>query len=328
MSSTSGIEWTGATWNPVVGCTPVSPGCLNCYAATLAGTRLAARSQYQGLTVKRGGEDGRTRVVFSGTVRCLPERLTEPLHWRAPRMIFVNSMSDLFHEDVPFEFIAAVYGIAATCQQHTMQVLTKRPDRAAAFYRWMEDQHVGGSMTPQRKMVIAIHEQLGGRAPGMARVDGCEWPLRNLWLGTSAEDQKRLEERDEHLKACPAAVRFLSLEPLLGPIDIDFSAGIDWVIVGGEGGAHARPCQVEWIRSIVRQCEAAEVPCFVKQMGSKPEGFGQWMVDDNEGHGVSMGGESGCRLDDRRGGDPREWPPELQVRRFPGWAKTAEEHAP
>lgn len=309
MSTGTRIEWTDASWNPVVGCTPVSPGCLNCYAATFAARGL--HQSYVGLTVRRKREGGRgTRAVFNGTVRCLPERLTEPLHWRKPRRVFVNSMSDLFHEAVPFEFIDKVFAVMALCPQHTFQVLTKRPERMAEY---TTDRLRPG---PKWHFVSAVIDQLQAMGVGKDDLPGDfiepAWPLPNVWLGTSTEDQKAADERIPHLLRCPAAVRFLSCEPLLGPVhlgtakalpifryadqpirsycgatgrligvhpelagrwqrhDGNMQPWVDWVIAGGESGANARPCDVAWIRSIVAQCKAAGVPVFVKQLGSKP----------------------------------------------------------
>ncbi len=337
------IEWTDATWNPVAGCTPVSPGCLNCYAATMA-PRLAAmgQKQYVGLTVRKGENDleaggGPGRDVFNGTIRLLEDRLTAPLRWRTPRMVFVNSMSDLFHEDVPFEFIDKVFAVMALCPRHTFQVLTKRPERMAGYFArpWSEigwddkaESHHGyeGSNIYWDK----FHREHGPPPwPG----DANPWPLPNVWLGTSVEDQARADERIPHLLRCPAEVRFLSCEPLLGAVDLTgqfllqraagvrrVAAGqmpwdapkvkhpsIDWVIVGGESGPHARPCDVAWIRSIRDQCRAAGVPVFVKQLGADPCNLPMHLGD-----GSGRGG-----LRDRKGGDPAEWPEDLRVRDWP-----------
>ena len=384
----SNIEWTDTTWNPVVGCTPVSPGCLNCYAATMA-HRLEAmgRPEYVGLTVKRKGstraagpEDATvatalgkvSRDVFNGTVRCLPDRLTAPLSWKKPRMVFVNSMSDLFHEAVPFEFIDRVFAVMALCPRHTFQVLTKRPERMAEYFAersWgdvisdvrCDDDEVGrrlaglvnfdAVMGGTREGVLGYHTPAPNRRP---LVRDC-WPLPNVWLGTSVEDQARADERIPHLLRCPAAVRFLSCEPLLGEVDLlrvdaagfggprghkidcirkgywsdgpfgfvnhsdmhDRFGPLHWVIVGGESGPNARPCDVGWIRSIVTQCQGAGVPVFVKQLGAcfhdAPNGIA--------GAGLDIAPEGmallSYRLRDRKGGDPAEWPEDLRVREWP-----------
>lgn len=355
MSDKSGIAWTDATWNPVAGCKPVSAGCLNCYAATMA-RRLEAMGQDDyaprvpsvdeqaarhaaGVRVPpsldktiriaevRGG-----RAVFTGEVRTVPERLTVPLHWRKPRRVFVNSMSDLFHEAVPFEFIAAVYGVAAACPQHTFQVLTKRPERMAKFYQWLNDSH--------QDMEIA---RCWAYAMRLGPIDDCAvwrgartWPLPNVWLGTSVEDQKAADERIPHLLRCPAAVRWLSCEPLLGEVDLPeallghwtspdgtgswfspvpgkvYRRLIHWAVFGGESGAHARPCDVAWVRSLRDQCKAARVPCFVKQLGRFPLDFNASEWPDAK---YRQGGHP--KLIHRAGADPAEWPEDLRVMEWP-----------
>lgn len=326
----SNIEWTDATWNPVVGCTPVSPGCLNCYAATMA-VRLEAMGQkpYVGLTVKGKGAKGQrdrgtkgsSRAVFNGTVRMLPERLTEPLRWRKPRMVFVDSMSDLFHEDVPFEFIDRVRAVMLLCEWHTFQVLTKRTSRMALYCASERDSLVARAMYEMVKELPKGH-------PAVARyrqISHAPLPraASNIWLGTSVEDQVRADERIPHLLRCPAAVRFLSVEPLLGPVDLKLGSRgndlrtrapyIGWVIVGGESGPGARPCNVEWIESIVTQCKAAGVPVFVKQLGARPEYTTMKHYGGRREQLMSNGGP----LRDRKGGDPAEWSERLRVREWP-----------
>jgi protein gp37 len=235
------IEWTDTTWNPVTGCDRVSPGCDNCYAMTLA-KRLKGMGQanYQ--------HDGDPRTSGPGFGLTLhPDALDKPLHWRKPRRVFVNSMSDLFHPDVPVDFIADVWAVMQATPQHTYQILTKRPQRMAR--------------------VVA---------------NNIEWnPLPNVWLGTSVENQRYADLRIPHLLATPAAVRFLSIEPLLGSVNLhdvfaplDIHArwslhDIDWCIVGGESGRGARPMDPEWARSLRDQCEAAAVPFFFKQWGGR-----------------------------------------------------------
>jgi protein gp37 len=210
----SGIEWTEATWNPVTGCTKVSPGCANCYAE-----RMAHRLRAMGQQNYRNG--------FAVT---LHERmLPVPLTWRKPRMIFVNSMSDLFHRDVPFPFIERTFDVMRSAPQYTFQVLTKRSERLAEI-----DRRIG--------------------IP------------RNVWLGVSVESEECLGRVDD-LRKTHAAVRFLSLEPLLGPLpDLDLD-GIGWVIAGGESGPGARPMEPDWVRSIRDRCQASRVPFFFKQWG-------------------------------------------------------------
>lgn len=217
MSDNSSIEWTEATWNPVTGCTKVSPGCAHCYAETFA-------ERFRGVPghpYERG---------FDLQVR--PERLTQPLEWKRPRLIFVNSMSDLFHRDLPLEFIQSVFDTMVRADWHTFQVLTKRSERLA---------------------------ELAPKLP---------WPA-NVWMGVSVENQ-RWTSRIDDLRRVPAAVRFLSCEPLLGPLNLNLS-GIHWVIAGGESGARARPMRPEWARAIRDQCEAAGAPFFFKQWGAHGE---------------------------------------------------------
>ena len=289
------IQWTNQTWNPVTGCTRVSTGCDNCYAvgvtARLAGIPATA-DKYGGL-VHNGH--------FNGRVRCHEQALALPLSWRKPRRVFVNSMSDLFHEDVPQGFIHEVFNVIRNCPQHTFQILTKRPHRAASI-AW----------------TCAKYEADFGRLP-------------NVWLGTSCEDQATADARIPHLLRCPAAVRFLSCEPLLSDIDLHDAfyrprlgpgdtydpTPVSWVIVGGESGSDARPCNLAWVRSIVRQCRAAGVAVFVKQLGSCATDA----VNGLAGHRLNVPAEAAPliakRLRDPKGGDPDEWPADLRVREYP-----------
>lgn len=225
MAIGSPIEWTEATWNPVGGCTILSPGCTNCYAMRMA-RRLEAMGQakYTGTTRVSGG-----RAKWTGKV-VLDEKAVElPRKWAKGRLIFVNSMSDLFHEDVPVEFIERVFDVMRTTPQHTYQVLTKRAERLEA---------VGSTL---------------------------RWPP-NVWMGVSVESQDYWW-RVDHLRATGAAVRFLSLEPLLGPIEGDDLGGINWVIAGGESGPGSRPVQPDWVRSIRDACLDQGVAFHFKQWG-------------------------------------------------------------
>lgn len=244
----SAIEWTDETWNPTVGCSRVSPGCDGCYAIGVA--HRAMQPAHEGLTVRRPGE----RTDWTGEVRCLPDRLYTPLHWRKPRRVFVDSMSDLFHPDVPAEFIAEVWDTMGSAGEHTFQVLTKRPQRMATTVQRLAD----GYYT-RDDGIIDSH-------PGAVDAVLDNWPLPNVWLGTSIESD-RYTFRADHLRATPAAVRFLSLEPLLGPLPSLDLTGIDWVIVGGESGPGARPMHPDWVRDIRDRCVAASVPFFFKQWG-------------------------------------------------------------
>lgn len=309
MSTGSNIEWTQATWNPIVGCTRVSAGCDHCYAVTMT-HRLETmeHTKYAGLTVLNPRGDRH----FNGKVRCVPEALEIPLRWRKPRRIFVNSMSDLFHAKVPFEFIDKVFAVMALCPQHTFQILTKRPERMAEYF------NKGGVDINAFTEAFRLAPKGLKIGDGLNITDG-KWLLPNVWLGTSCEDQAAADERIPHLLQCPAAVKFLSCEPLLGPIDLDAALwthrvrgqeqdAVDLVIVGGESGPGARPCDIGWIGSIVEQCRAAAVPCFVKQLGTLA------CYEHDAGKG-------GCHLPmnlrDKKGADPAEWPADLRVREMP-----------
>lgn len=291
MGEKTGIAWTSSTWNPVRGCAPVSPGCANCYAARMASRFAGPGQPYQGLA--SGGR-------WAGAARFVPEMLDLPLRWRKPRRVFVNSMSDLFHDDVTDEQIAAVFGVMSVCHRHTFQILTKRPERMVRWFRWI-GRAVGTNATTGAMVAIATDPLIGCEicAARHARIPPAQidrprvWPLPNVWLGVSVEDQARADERIPLLLQTPAAVRFVSCEPLLGEVRFVGSAGagrIDWVIVGCESGPRARPCSVEWIRSIVRQCKSAGVPVFVKQIR---------LADGRLRH------------------DPAEWPADLRVREYP-----------
>jgi len=275
----TGIQWTDETWNPVVGCTKVSQGCKNCYAKTVHDNRHKAL-----LDGKKMPEQ--YREPFE-TVQLMPDRLPKPLSWKKPRKVFVNSVSDLFHEDVPFPFIAAVFGVMAYCNHHTFQVLTKRPERMREFMEWVDapeqamtfrelyGEKAGQQVTHLRQ--DAIDETMFGQfcdwteAKGnTVYLDAClyndgVWPLPNVWLGTSVEDQAAADTRIPELLATPAAVRFLSCEPLLSQLDLEaYLPKLDWLITGGESGAKARPCDVVWIRNLISDCAVHDVPIFVK----------------------------------------------------------------
>ena len=271
MADKSRIEWTDATWNPVVGCSRVSAGCDGCYAIDVAkgmerksrgmckdgGTpkQKALLAAYDGLT-----KDKARGLDWAGIVRCRPELLDQPLRWRKPRRIFVNSMSDLFHPSVPFEFIAAVVGVMAACPKHTFQVLTKRPGRMAEWFVWVA---TGGLSHHCTKAAARAVDGIG-----FSPADECaSWPLPNVWLGVSVEDQAALPRLDD-LRRCPAAVRFVSFEPLLGDVEGVDLTGIGWTIVGGESGPGARPMHPDYARSLRDQCAAAGVPFFFKQNGA------------------------------------------------------------
>lgn len=310
MADKSNIEWTDATWNPIVGCSIKSPGCANCYAmpmakrieAMFAGTTGAP--QYRDLTKTVKG-----KAVFTGKVALAPDHiLTQPLRWKRGRKIFVNSMGDLFHENVPDEWIDKVFAVMALCPQHTFQVLTKRAERMRKYLATsfddgksfdrvvIEMMRYTDAGYPCRRESYERHG-MPYRAPRSA---ADWWPLPNVWLGVSTERQQEADERIPHLLATPAAVRFISAEPLLGPIDLyslrhspdDYwprwdalkgfksnhkhTAKLDWVIVGGESGSGARPMHPDWVRSLRDQCDAADVPFFFKQWGE----YRSWQPGD------------------------------------------------
>lgn len=270
MADKSRIEWTDASWNPVTGCTEVSPGCDNCYAKTFA-------ERWRG-TPGHHFEQG-----FDVVLR--PERLDQPMRWRRPRRVFVNSMSDLWHDAIPFEFIADVFARMWWAPQHTFQVLTKRHGR-------------------MRSLMPRIEENLRQRAADLKLLDcptPLTWPLPNVWLGVSVEDQKRADLRIPALLATPAAVRWLSMEPLLGRVDIlghlTSAPRIDWVVVGGESGRGSRRMRAEWVRSLRGQCVTTGVPFFFKQ-------WGEWLPV------VTPSGEHYERVGKKRAGrelDGRTW---------------------
>lgn len=273
MGTDTKIEWTGATWNPVVGCTKVSPGCKNCYAERMAGRQAGmeyARFQkntdaYEATCGFEGGKYSNvvnSKGKWNGKVYCDESALEKPLHWRKSRMIFVCSMSDLFHKDVPFDFIDRVFQTAALCwgnqsyrrnsyPNHTFQILTKRPERMAKY------------------MSGDVLRRWGGGAPIFG-------PLQNVWLGVTAENQEQANKRIPILLQIPAAMRFVSIEPMLGPVDVSWiwrnhdpliDKILDGVIVGGESGPKARPMHPDWVRGVRDQCVAAGVPFFFKQWG-------------------------------------------------------------
>jgi protein gp37 len=225
MATLTSIEWTEATWNPVRGCSRISPGCVHCYAERMAHRFSGEGLPYHGLTrLNKRGE-----AQWTGKVQVVPEMIEEPLRWKRPRMVFVNSMSDLFHERVPAEEIKRIFEVMRSAYWHSFQVLTKRPERCFELAKNL-----------------------------------C-WP-DNVWMGTSVESADYLQ-RVDILRRVPAAVRFLSLEPLLGPIPQLNLDCIHWVIVGGESGPGARPMDPGWVRDIQRACVRSQVPFFFKQWG-------------------------------------------------------------
>lgn len=302
------IQWTDATWNPTTGCDRTSPGCDNCYALTMA-KRLKGMEQARGATNPKYQNDGDPRTSGPGFgITGHPDVVDEPLRWRKPRRVFVNSMSDLFHARVTTDLITRVWQTMQATPQHTYQILTKRASRLAP-------------------VLAKVHTELG-----------LTEPLPNVWLGVSVESQKYADLRIPGLLRAPAAVRFLSCEPLLGPVDLTripfqgdvryvvdalrgryglrepkehFMFGmaslgpIDWVIVGGESGPGARAMETEWAADLVQQCQGARRAVFVKQLGSV------WARDHH------TGGKSVAAHGDTKGGKPEHWPAELRIREYP-----------
>lgn len=290
MADNTKIEWTDATWNPITGCSVVSPGCTNCYAMKLAGTRLAHHPSRAGLTV-----DTKAGPVWNGKLRFNSEWLFQPLHWKRPRRIFVCAHGDLFAEGVEDAWLDQIFAVMACSPQHIFQVLTKRPKRMRDYLKTKMLEHRLAAAQAQFDFPL--------QSPGF-------WPhlpLSNVWLGVSVEDQTRADERIPTLLDTPAAIRWISAEPLLGPVDLDSikipgvvnpldslrsetyadikhgqyagqrlysgckygcAHGIDWVVVGGESGAGARPMHPDWARSLHDQCTRAGVPFFFKQWGN------------------------------------------------------------
>jgi protein gp37 len=337
------IEWTEKSWNVVTGCDRISPGCDNCYALAMA-KRLKGMEQARGAANPKYQTDGDPRTSGPGFGLAVhPDALTEPLRWKKPRRIFVNSMSDLFHARVPREFLVRVFAVMAATPQHTYQILTKRPDRAARILtdlcRCGTGHPPGEHFRSSMEWAATSHSPtyVPGLEHGIYHRSG--WPLPNVWIGTSVENQKYADLRIPALLDTPAAVRFLSMEPLLGPVDLcgpivpgrgrpkltywldgrpgwgpeqtdgrgrvfqELAVGprIDWVIVGGESGPGARPMELDWVTDLVEQCQHSKTPVFVKQLGSV------WARANN--------------ATDTKGGKPDDWPAELRVREYP--ARTA-----
>jgi protein gp37 len=301
MAMSTKIEWTrgddgtsGMTWNPTTGCDRISPGCDHCYALTLA-------KRLKGMGQAKYQNDGDPRTSGPGFgLTAHPDALTLPLHWRKPQRVFVNSMSDLGHARVPRDFLVQVWAVMAMAERHTFQVLTKRPER---LRRLLADEcRCGSGHAPGVHFRSAM--DWAGTPHSPTYVPGVvggevyhrrEWPLPNVHLGTSIELDRYCRRADD-LRETPAAVRFLSLEPLLGPLPSLDLTGISWCIIGGESGPGARRMDIGWARELIAQCREAHVAPFVKQMGSVA------------GRELGAGG---------KGGDWDAWPADLRVREFP-----------
>lgn len=319
--TTTTIAWTDMAWNPVRGCSRVSEGCRNCYAEGIAARFSGPGLAYEGLGKFVVLSDGSKDARWTNRVITVPKKLTDPLHWRRPRRIFVNSMSDLFHPQVPFSFIAAVFGVMAMCPQHTFQVLTKRPEVAADFFAWLTDENPVDTLIHH-----AVHNGIKADQIPRGVLAQSRWPLRNVHVGVSVEDQQTANERVPLLLQLPAHVRWVSYEPALELVNfhaiqipgakegLRFSSLVhahderygssdnllDWIVIGGESGAGARPFEVGWVYSLLEQVHDTECTIFPKQLGAKPTL-----------HGVPM------LLTDPAGEDPSEWPERLRVRQAP-----------
>jgi protein gp37 len=323
MADRTGISWTDATWNPIRGCSRVSEGCRNCYAETQAARIVrmgnGKPTPYDGLVrlaripassagATGGAEEPRwvespggrafafgVEARWTGKVVLDPAALAKPLRWRRPRRIFVNSMSDLFHERLSNEQIAAVFGVMAAARQHTFQVLTKRARRMRAWFEWIQSEpELGASpldMCCEELADLDIDFDLMRVGDSVSKI----WPLPNVWLGVSTEDQETYVERVRDLHFVPAAVHFISAEPLLGAINMRADelnpAWLDWVIAGCESGPGARPCDAAWLRSLRDQCDVAGVAFFLKQAvgdDSEPAYEDDW-ERDHRTHGLAIG---------------------------------------
>lgn len=343
MGKETGISWTDSTWNPIRGCSRVSEGCRHCYAESVAHRFSGPGLPYEGLV--QLGANGKSTGKWNGVIKFVENHLLDPLKWKDSRRIFVNSMSDLFHENVTDEIRDKIFAVIRLSPQHTLQILTKRednmlrymsdkdtPDRINEYLAFMTDdmgiqrhlKDAGGVWCePQRGEYGRI--ELAGYWDNLDVV----WPPPNAHLGVSVEDQKTADQRIPKLLDTPAAIRFISAEPLLGPIEphrlahgdesnLNAFKGqiehlvqsqavkptpcnkLDWVIIGGESGRDARPFELHWAESLIKKCKEANVPVFMKQLGSNPK-------------------FSGCRFitEDKSGADPSEWPSALKVQEFP-----------
>lgn len=311
MADHTKIEWTDATWNAITGCSVVSPGCTNCYAMRLAGTRLQHHPSRAGLT-----RDTKAGPVWTGEVRLNEDWLAQPISWRRPRKVFVCAHGDLFAEGVPDEWIDRVFAAMALAPHHIFQVLTKRPERMREYLsrndvslldRWSKAFAPGTFRMSSYELMARLSPFTTPEHRALYHAAYPVFPLPNVWLGVSVEDQRRADERIPILLDTPAAVRWISAEPLLGPVDLrnivvgdriwldaltgahrsqsgpgpvnqvladlptlpPRRAGLNWCVVGGESGPGARPMHPEWARSLRDQCAAARVPFFMKQMAHK-----------------------------------------------------------
>jgi protein gp37 len=363
-----GIAWTDETWSPIRGCDDVSPGCRACYAKSIAARFSGPGEPYEGLAkfVDAPGDGSKRRRLakWSGAgARFIAERLPDPLRWRRPRTVFVNSMSDVFHASLSNEEIAAIFGVMAAAPRHTFQVLTKRAERMAEWFAWIasNEPHYEGEPFSQGPLGrVRQHAQHYLDDKTAERIDGFalgSWPLSNVWLGVTAEDQQRADERIPILMATPAAVRWASCEPLLEQVSLhkwlgrfcgcacahgpepepcdDYMAGrkrcpneprgLDLVVIGGErstSAGQARSMDLEWAYRLVRQCrDGGRTKAFVKQLGDDP----QQRTWSRSRRPEASGGYWTSHCDHvwrypvtaSGGADPSEWPADLRVREMP-----------
>lgn len=351
MSSDTSIEWTrppgyrGGTWNPTIGCQRVSPGCGGargvggCYAEKMAAriVRMGGPAADRYRLVVKHDDAGKPLPQWNGVFLEQPEQLVIPLRGDTPTAWFVDSMSDLFGKGVSNEFIAAVFGVASLARQSIFQILTKRAERLPEWFAWVDSQVDGDGEwgVIQRCLADAVGPETIEKfiVAGQTFPEEEQWPLPNVWLGVSTERQQEFDERHRHLLRVPAAVRFLSLEPLLEGVDLELheidialecgptdevKGRIDWVIVGGESGGGARQFHTAWAHSIIAQCAGAGVACFIKQLGKNPVDMAAQPVADAAelARAVAAGGHR-LKLRSPKGGDMSEWPRELRVREFP-----------
>lgn len=291
MGDKTGIAWTDATWNPLRGCTKVSAGCKNCYAMGVALRFSGPGQPYEGLAHSVGG-----KAEWTNKIMLVSEHLNDPVKWTKPRKVFVNSMSDLFHKDVPFSYVDKVFEVMKTVDRHIYQVLTKRPERMLEYVK-------------NRNYVD---------------------PFKHIWLGTSVEDQASADTRMPIVTQIPNCfTRWVSYEPAIGPVDWSpwlsltrrdtgeqewtYDSQFEWMVVGGESGKEARPFDLEWMRSTIQQCQEWNIPVFCKQLGEKAfqkvtrlMGFVERETTPRPYYTQS-----------RKGDDPSEWPEDLQVREYP-----------
>ena len=345
MSETK-IEWThapwgrGMVWNFVRGCHAMSTGCANCWAPRQAIRQAGPGGAYEGLLATACSQPR-----WNGRARFVPEKLADPLRWRDPRTVFCVSMGDPFHHDITDAQIAAAFGVMAACPQHMFLLLTKRAERLQKLMTWLGTQTVG-----------ALFTAAADEGTEVGALNGITWPLPNVGIGVSIENQATADERIPLLLDTPASVRWVSAEPLLERIwfgkachsewltgcDPDCSlhdstttmpiaciesrrgnkmdprchTSLDWVVVGGESGPNARRCDMGWIRHVVQQCDRSGTPVFVKQLGAHP-------IIDGPSDAINMKGKDGALwpggrfMKSRKGSDPDEWPSDLRVRQFP-----------